>query len=144
VVVVVFGDWWVVVSGAGGGCVPLSAAIGALRDELMHAIWVGQAQYQLNGQQRTLRFKPAPIEVTLQVAVTSAGKGHAGVKWWLIEAGGELSRQKVATQTVKLMLEPMMFDQQGQQVELLIDAADTEGDSATSSGDGEALLDASD
>ena len=102
----------------------LSAAIGALRDELMHAVWAGQFPYQLNGQQRTLRFKPAPIEVTLQVAVTVQGTAKAGVKWWLIEAGGELSREKVATQTVKLTLEPVMFDENGQQVELLIDTAD--------------------
>ena len=28
-----------------------------------------------------------PIEVTLQVAVTVAGKGRAGVQFWLIGAG---------------------------------------------------------
>ena len=95
------------------GGVSLSAAIGALRDELMHAVWAGQFAYQLNGQPRTLRFKPAPIEVTLQVAVTSTGTAKAGVKWWLIEAGAELSREKVATQTVKLTLEPAMFDESG-------------------------------
>ena len=51
------------------------------------------------------------------------------MKWWLIEAGAELSREKVATQTVKLTLEPAMFDENGQQVELLIDTADTDEDS---------------
>ncbi len=43
----------------------LSAALGALRDELMHAVWAGQLPYQLNGKARTLRFKPTPIDVTL-------------------------------------------------------------------------------
>ena len=126
------------------GGVSLSAAIAALRDELMYAVWAGQFSYQLNGKQRTLRFKPAPIEVTLQVAVTSKGTAKAGVKWWLIEAGADLSHAKVATQTVKLTLEPAMFDENGQQVELLIDTADNE-DSPTSSGaGGEELLDAAD
>jgi hypothetical protein len=120
--------------------VSLSAAIGALRDELIHAVWAGQFPYQLNGQRRTLRFKPAPIEVSLQVAVTGTGTAKAGVKWWLIEAGGELAREKASTQTVKLTLEPVMFDEKGQQVELLID----EEDSTTSGGGGEELLDAAD
>lgn len=101
----------------------------------------GQFPYQLNGQQRTLRFKPAPIEVSLQVAVTGTGTAKAGVKWWLIEAGGEVAYEKASTQTVKLMLEPVLFDEKGQQVELLID----EEDSTTSGGGGgEELLDAAD
>ena len=113
------------------GAVPLSTAIGALRNELMHAVWAGQFPYELDGQQRVLRFKPAAVEVTLQVAVTTTGSAKAGVKWWLIEAGGELAREKVATQTVKLTLAPALFDATGNQVELLIDAADDAGDSST-------------
>jgi len=46
----------------------------------MYAVWAGQFPYQLNGQPCTLRFTPAPIEVTLQVAVTSKGGGKVGVK----------------------------------------------------------------
>jgi hypothetical protein len=98
------------------GVVPLSAAIGALRDELTRAWW--------DGRDQSVRFKPAPVELTLQVAVTSAGTGRAGVKWWLIELGGEVSRQSVVTQTVKVTLEPMMFDEEGEPLEFLIDAAD--------------------
>jgi hypothetical protein len=96
------------------GAVPLAQAIGALRNEMLRAWW---------DRDRFLRFEPAPIELTLQVAVTSAGKGSAGVKWWLIELGGELSGQSVVTQTVKLTLEPKLFDEQGKEMELLIDAA---------------------
>jgi Trypsin-co-occurring domain 2 len=92
-----------VVSDRGGaapltGGVSLSDALSALRDELVHAVWAGQYPYQFDGAQRTLRFKPAPIEVTLEVAVTATGEGHAGVKWWLIDAGGAFSREKVTTQ----------------------------------------------
>jgi hypothetical protein len=98
------------------GVVPLSAAIGALRDELTRAWW--------DGRDRSVRFKPSPVELTLQVAVTWAGTGRAGVKWWLIELGGEVSRQSVVTQTVKVTLEPKMFGEDGEPLEFLIDAAD--------------------
>jgi len=57
------------------------------------------------GSSGWLRFKPAAVELTLQLAVTTEGTAKAGVKWWLIEAGGELARKKVATQTVKLSLD---------------------------------------
>src|SRR5918994_2441831 len=83
------------------GAVPLSKAIGALRDELIRAWW--------DGQHRVVRFKPSPVELTLHVAVTSAGKGGGGVKWWLIELGGEVSRESVVTQTVKVTLDAVMF-----------------------------------
>src|SRR5664279_4192829 len=93
------------------GAVPLAAAIGALRDELTRAWW--------DGRDRSVRFEPSPVELTLQVAVTSASKGSAGVKWWLIELGGEVSRQSVVTQTVKIALVPRMFDKNGQPLEFL-------------------------
>jgi len=114
------------------GAVPLSAAIGALRDELTRAWW--------DGRDRSVRFKPSPVELTLQVAVTSAGKGSAGVKWWLIELGGEVSRQSAVTQTVKVTLEPRMFDENGQPLEFLIDASDASPSSE--SGSSEVSLDA--
>jgi len=122
------------------GAVPLSAAIGALRDELMYAVWAAQFAYELDGKQRWLRFKPAAVELTLQLAVTTKGTAKAGVKWWLIEAGGELAREKAETQTVKLSLEPVLLDENRNEVELLIDTADDMGDLST--GDGEELLDA--
>jgi hypothetical protein len=106
--------------------VPLSAAIGALRDELTRAWW--------DGRDRSVRFKVAPVELTLQVAVTSAGTGRAGVKWWLIELGGEVSRQSVVTQTVKVTLEPKMFDEGGEPLEFLIDAADDHEPASPSAG----------
>jgi Trypsin-co-occurring domain 2 len=116
------------------GAVPLAAAIGALRDELTRAWW--------DGRNRSVRFKPAPVELSLQVGVTSAGKGSAGVKWWLIELGGEISRQSAVVQTVKVTLEPRMFDEStGEPLEFLIDAPD-EPDGPGNAGPGEDLLDA--
>ena len=102
---------------APAGAVPLSAAIAALLDELTQAWW--------DGQHRSVRFKPSPVELTLQVAVTREGKGTGGVRWWLIELGGEVSRQSAATQTVKVTLEPKIFDETtGEPLEFLIDAAE--------------------
>jgi hypothetical protein len=114
------------------GVVPLSAAIGALRDELTRAWW--------DGRDRSVRFKPSPVELTLQVAVTSAGRGSAGVRWWLIELGGEVSRESVVTQTVKVTLEPMMFDEGGEPLEFLIEAVD-ESASSPEDNAGEIALD---
>jgi hypothetical protein len=99
------------------GAVPLSAAIAALRDELTRAWW--------DGQHQTVRFKPSPVDLTLQVAVTWEGKGKGGVRWWLIELGAEVSRQSAVTQTVKVTLEPKIFDETtGEPLEFLIDAAE--------------------
>ena len=102
--------------GALAGGVPLAAAIRALRAELMQA-WT-------DAQGQSLRFKVAPVELTLEVAVTWTGKGTAGIKWWLLEAGGEVSREKAVTQTIKLTLDPVTLDAQGNLVSVLIDAAD--------------------
>jgi hypothetical protein len=98
--------------------VPLSAAIAALRDELARAWW--------DAKNQSIRFKPSPIELTLQVAVTGRGTGRAGVRWWLLELGGEVSHESVVTQTVKVSLEPQIFDENGQPLEFLIEAVDQE------------------
>jgi hypothetical protein len=117
------------------GAVPLAAAIGALRDELTRAWW--------DGRNQPVRFKPLTVELSLQVGVTSAGQGSAGVNWWLIELGGELSRQSAVTQTVKVSLEPRMFDDKtGEPLkETYIDAEDEPGGSIIAGSD-EVLQDA--
>lgn len=99
------------------GKVALSDAIGALRDELIRAWW--------DGRDRTLRFKPSPVELTLQLAVTGTGKGSAGINWWVLELGGEYSRESVATQTIKVVLDPIIFDENGEPLaQTLIEAQD--------------------
>ena len=99
------------------GGVPLAAAIRALRAELMQA-WT-------DAQGQSLRFKVAPVELTLEVAVTWTGTGTAGIKWWLLAAGGEVSREKASTQTVKLTLDPVTLDAHGNVVGIFIDDEDT-------------------
>jgi hypothetical protein len=44
------------------------------------------------------------------VAVTWTGKGTTGISWWLLELGGEVSREKAVTQTIKLTLDPVTLD----------------------------------
>jgi len=87
------------------GWVGLTEAIEALRGALGAAWW--------DSQQRRVRFKVEPIELTMQVGVTRAGKGAAGIRWHVLTLGGEWSREAVSTQTLKLKLEPMLFDDQG-------------------------------
>ncbi len=96
------------------GAVSLSSAIASLRGELTRAWW--------DGRRGKVRFKPAPIELTLEVGVTSGASASAGVRWWVVELGGDLSRESTATQTIKLTLDPILFDNDGQPVELFIDA----------------------
>jgi hypothetical protein len=98
------------------GAVPLAAAIAALREELLQACW--------DGQRQSLRFRPSPVQLTMQAAVTSSGKGSAGIRWWLIGLGAEASRESAVTQTITLTLDPVLLGADGQPGELLIDAPD--------------------
>jgi hypothetical protein len=102
--------------GALSGGVPLAAAIRALRAELTQA-WT-------DAHDESLRFKVAPVELTLEAAVTWTGTGTGGIKWWLLEAGGEVSREKTVTQTIKLTLDPVTLDAQGNVVSIFIDDED--------------------
>lgn len=90
------------------GWVDLSEALEALRTALTTAWWDGQA--------RRVRFRLEPVELTVQAGVTRAGKGAAGVKWHLLSLGGERSKETAATQTIKLRLTPILFDDDGNQL----------------------------
>jgi hypothetical protein len=87
------------------GTVELADAIEALRDALVRAWW--------DGQRSRVRFRVEPVELTVQVGVTKIGKGAAGVKWHVLALGGERSRERETTQTLKLRLAPILFDDQG-------------------------------
>lgn len=94
------------------GAVSLSDAIVALRRELLTAWKASQGSY--------LHFRPSAVELTLQVGVTSVKGANAGVKWWLIDAGAEASKQLEAVQTIKLTLDPVVVDADGTQTEFLV------------------------
>jgi hypothetical protein len=98
------------------GTVPIAAAINALREELASAL--------VQARDSTVRFELSEVELTLQTAVTTAGTASAKVRWWLIELGGDASRESAVTQTLKLTLQPVFFDEDGnplEQIETLID-----------------------
>jgi hypothetical protein len=106
--------------------VELSDAIEALRDALIRAWW--------DGQNKRVRFGVEPVELTIQVGVTSAGKGAAGIKWHVLALGGERSRESNQMQTIKMRLAPLIFDAQGNVVaksEQLISDREQEGSSVS-------------
>lgn len=96
--------------------VPLSDAIEALRSTLEAAMAAGAG--------RQLRFEAEPIELTLEVAVTKASTGQAGIKWWLVSAGAEINREMISTQSIKLTLSPVTTNEAGVSSTVLIDARD--------------------
>ncbi|MET0966020.1 MAG: trypco2 family protein [Nakamurella sp.] len=103
-------------NGVPAGAVPLAGAIAALRAELMQA-WT-------DAQNQSLQFRVAPVELTVEAGVTWTGKGTAGIKWWLFDVGGEVSRERAVTQTIKLTLDPVTLDAQGHPSTVFIDAQD--------------------
>ena len=81
--------------------VGLSSAIQALRTELLRAIDAGDDP--------RMRFKLAPIELSLQLAVTNEAGGKIG--WNVLGLGG--SHESATTQTLKLRLEPVWRQEDG-------------------------------
>jgi len=114
--------------------VPLADAVAGLRDELTRA-W-------MEGQHQRVRFRPACVELTLQVAATRAAAGSAKVRWWVVEVGGDVSRQATAMHTVRVVLEPGVVDEStGQIGELAIEG--TAGGVGEDGGSGEIRLEGS-
>lgn len=75
------------------GRVPLADAIESLRDELMVTIWKSASSFTVGDETFDLKFAVTPIELTLEVAVTGAIKGEAGIKWWVATATASSSRE---------------------------------------------------
>lgn len=98
------------------GGVRLAEAIEALRGELVQAM----ASAPVKG----VRFRPGPVELTVEAALTKNVGGKAGIKWWLIEAGGEASRESVVTQKLTISLEPVLINDHGEAVDLIISDED--------------------
>jgi hypothetical protein len=81
--------------------VGLAEAIAALRAELLAAIDEGASA--------PMRFRLAPVEMSLQVAVTREGSGKIG--WSVLGLGG--SYASAVTQTLSLRLEPLWRQDDG-------------------------------
>jgi hypothetical protein len=98
------------------GGVRLADAIEALRAEL--------AQAMASAPVAGVRFLPGPIELTVEATLTRNFGGKAGIKWWLIEATGEASRESVVTQTLTISLQPVLLNARGVAVDLIISDED--------------------
>jgi hypothetical protein len=74
----------------------LSEAIAAVRAELAAAVEQGEDaefQFPVNG-----------VQLEFHVAVTKAGEGRAGVRFWVVELGGAGSYAREDIQTVTVTL----------------------------------------
>lgn len=110
---------------AEGDWVGLPEAIESLRSDLAKAWW--------DGKRRRVRFRVEPVELTVQLGVTRTGKGAAGVKWHVLAIGGEKTHETATTQTLKLRLTPVLFDEDGVELpegEQLISDRDDEAGAA--------------
>lgn len=90
--------------------VDLAAAIAMLRQQLTDAID--------EGADKGMHFELAPIELTLQAALTAKGNGKLG--WKIVEVGGEV--ESASTQTLTLKLTPVWKMQDDTRVSPLIAA----------------------
>jgi hypothetical protein len=81
--------------GMANATVGLAAAIAALREELQTAV--------NEGADKPMRFKLAPVDLSLQVEVTNEAGGKIG--WRVLGLGA--SHTSATTQTLTLRLEPV-------------------------------------
>jgi Trypsin-co-occurring domain 2 len=89
----------------GGDGLTVSAAIELLREELEEA-WEA-------GAGRAVQFGVDDITLTLSMVATRK-KGLGGkIRWWVVEAGGDASSERAATQTMVLTLKPALVDDKG-------------------------------
>lgn len=95
------------------GFVGLADAIESLRNELYTAM--------LTSSHRDMRFRVPTIELNLEVAVTNKAGLGGGIKWWVVEANAEYSRESITTQSLKLELEPIFVDADGNEIDALIE-----------------------
>ena len=80
--------------------IPLADLITTLRQELEEA--------QSRGAGQKIRFTVDRVELELKVAVTRKAKGEAGIKFWVVKAGGELESAGAVTHTFKLSFTPVL------------------------------------
>lgn len=78
--------------------VGLSEMIEQLRLELGAALGAGDG--------KGLRFIAESVELELNVSVAREGKGKAGIKFWVVDAGLEGGVKRAREQTIKLKLSP--------------------------------------
>ncbi len=84
---------------------PLAKALEALRHELALA-------YQ-DGQGQRIRFRASGVTLTVETVIRSDKEVSAGVRWYVVHAGGGVTSGREATQTIVLTLTPGLYDEEG-------------------------------
>ncbi|UGQ60515.1 hypothetical protein LSF60_23555 (plasmid) [Rhodococcus pyridinivorans] len=78
--------------------IELASVIRALRAELQTAME--------EGEDSGIRFQAGPIELELSVEIQNSAEAKAGVKFWVVEAGGGGSSSNTRAQRVTVTLTP--------------------------------------
>jgi len=76
--------------------IPLTDMVQTLRKELVRA--------QAHAKDEEIRFELEKVELELKVVVSRTGKGHGGVEFWVVSAGGEYEKKGESSHTIKLTL----------------------------------------
>ena len=85
-----------------GTVAPLSDAVRALRSELTEAMRASASE--------PLRFRASKITMEFAVEITTSVEAEGGIKFWVVELGANTSRERAATHTVTIDLEPQVAD----------------------------------
>ncbi len=80
------------------GKIPLSEMIESLRSELLEAVAAGETS--------PLKFEIEDVELELKVVVRREAEGRAGIKFWVVDAGGKGKIGDESVQTFRLKLKP--------------------------------------
>ncbi len=80
----------------------LKDAIEALRSELSESILVSEG--------KEVRFEVGEIEMEFQVAIEQATTGKGGIKFWVVEMGGDVSDKTSTVHKIKIPLKPVWKD----------------------------------
>jgi|CXWL01.1.fsa_nt_gi L-lactate utilization protein LutB len=76
--------------------IPMADMIQKLRQELVRA--------QAQATDEKILFGLEKVELELKVVTTTSGKGHTGVEFWVVNAGGDYEKKGETSHTIKLTL----------------------------------------
>ena len=97
-----------------GEDIGLSMALEGLRSELEEA-WS-------TSRGKPVRFRASEVTLTLETVLRSDKEGSAGVRWYVIHAGGGLKSGSESTQRIVLTLAPGLYDKEGRPAPLDVGA----------------------
>ena len=60
-----------------------------------------------------MRFRASEVTLTLETVLRSDKEASAGVRWYVLHAGGGVKSGSESTQTIVLTLVPGLYDREG-------------------------------